>query len=93
MTRNSSKIAVALTCLAAVVGVSAVAAAPPGPPPPTPICTLPWWRQSVAHTGQENLFLEWMDFEFGPQWLNWMPDGMIQILWDYFSFETDGVAD
>lgn len=35
----------------------------------------------------------WMDFEFGPVWLEVLPDEMIQILWEYFSFDGYAAAD
>lgn len=68
-------------------------AAPPSPPAPKPICELPFCRQPLAHTGQEELFMVWMDFEFGPVWLEVLPDEMIQILWEYFSFDGYAAAD
>jgi len=50
-----------------------------------------WWSEHSIHTTQELIFttqelifLEYMEAEFGAEWLEWMPDPLILQFWKQF---------
>jgi len=43
-----------------------------------------WWRSPTIFTAQELLFLSWMSASFGDDWLQWMPDEVIEVFWSQF---------
>lgn len=89
-----------LLCGAALAALSLIGpghstpanAQPPAAPAPKPVAELPWWRQGMAHTEQQELFLVWMTFQFGSEWPSIFPDALIQTLWEYFTLDGYDLA-
>ncbi len=44
-----------------------------------------WWHPRPAiHTVQEDFFHLWMDSMYGPEWIRWMSDAVIEAHWRRF---------
>jgi len=44
-----------------------------------------WWRTPMMHMGtMEEAFLRAMPYYYGPLWLHWLPDAVIQEHWNRF---------
>lgn len=84
--RSLAAVALVSTVLAALPS-ELLLARPPSPPHGSGgrQSHVPWWRMPLIHTTTEQwFFLRLMESQYGPGWLRWMPDSVIEAHWRRF---------